>query len=282
MTRCEYTLDPDDPETWHGSPGEQCHISSAAVNTEGVWNCPYDAVAGEKHCLFHLPASQKSNEAVEKAFIDAIESTPASTTETEPSKHRFIGAEFGEFKLIEESIEAQSTGIDLSYAQVSGEFDLSRSVVDAETLYCIGTQFESDTRFEKTTFGGYVAFLGTSFGGPSAFDGVTVQGEADFRRATFIDSAGFADARMEKRADFSSAQFGGNFSMRGTVVGGDLVLRRAVCRQHLDLSAATISGDADLMAMKLQGEGTFDEITIDGETTLQFASLDGVDKSGLL
>lgn len=281
MARCEYTLDPDRPETWNGSPGEQCYLSPEALH-EGVWNCPYDAVEGTDRCLFHAPLEEKSDQAVEEAFLDTLEAPPPTETGGNPAKHRFIGAEFGSVTLCDVSIAPDSVGIDLSYAHCSGEFDLSGSAIRTKTFYCIATTFDGVTRFENTMFDGYVAFLGATFGGPSSFDGVSIHDEVDFRRTTFTESVGFEDAQIDERADFSSVTFCGDVSLSSGKIGGNLVFRRAVCRQDLDLSSTTIGGACDLMAMKLQGDGTFDSVRIDGETTLQFASLDGVDKSGLL
>jgi len=66
---CEYVLDPDDPDTWGGEEGDECHVRDEVLNKDGVWTCPHDAEEGKNQCIFHQSIDEKSDEVVVDASL---------------------------------------------------------------------------------------------------------------------------------------------------------------------------------------------------------------------
>ncbi len=284
-TTCEYVLDPTEPQSWGGSPGERCYIDRDALNEDGVWACPHEPADGQRRCWFHLPVGEKDDSEVASAFVDAInDALEAPDPKTRTRQLQFVGARFGTFDLSDSAptLVADDVGIDLSYASVSGRFDWSGLTIALPFLYFIGTRFEAETCFADVRFGNYVAFLATTFEGDADFESAIFDDEGDFRSATFGQAAHFSGASFADRADFSSVEFKGDADFGSVEIGGDGTFSRAKCRKDFRLTAARIRGDADFRALKVYGETDFYTLEIEGETTLEFAEFDDVDSSGLL
>lgn len=281
---CEYVLDPDDPATWGGRPGERCYLDSDVLNDAGVWTCPHDAITGTDRCLFHLPVAEKEAEDVVAAFREALD-TAATTTDADERARllQFVGARFGTFSLQNYSFAdvPAETGIDLSYATIESSFDWAGATFDVDVLYFIGTRFEGTATFEDATFDAYVAFLAADFGATTTFEGATFGDEGDFRSASFGDSLTFESATFEDRADFSSVTFQGDADFSAIQVAGDTLFARAECRTDFTLASATIRGDVDLMGMTVAGEVDGHSLLVEGETNLQFAEFGDVGRSGI-
>lgn len=282
---CEYVLDPNDPQTWGGSPGDQCYIDTEILNEHGVWTCPHEVADGESRCQFHLPVDEKDNEETVDAFVDTVLTAMESTDPSRQERNlQFIGARFGTFNLGNnpKRFETDGTRIDLSYSRFEDSLDLSGSTFDTGPVYFIGTRFQGTVSFDDVTFEDYVAFLAAEFEGRATFDSTTFSDEGDFRSATFRESTSFCDGDFGNRADFSSVEFVGDATFDSVEIEGDADFSRTKFKMDFSLASATIQGNADFMAMKVVGEADFESLAVTGDTTLQFAEFEGVDSSGLL
>ena len=86
---CAYVLVPDDPDTWGGQEGDECHVREEILNDERdgtkVWACPHTAVEDADLCIFHLPVGEKDNETVMNEFQRVFENAADSSVSTEKS-----------------------------------------------------------------------------------------------------------------------------------------------------------------------------------------------------
>lgn len=280
-SNCSYVLDPTDPETWGGEPGNNCHVSPDVLD-DGVWSCPHES-GDNGYCLFHRPVDEKDDHAVVETFIDAVNSARDSHSESAAKKTQFLGARFGEFDLgaQTDSLSLPAGGIDLSYARVDGRFDWSGVTLDMERVYFIGTTFADLTAFESTTFADYVAFLAANFEGPVSFENARVGGEGDFRAATVRDEATFTGALFEEGLDVSNATFFAVANFDGVHISGDAQFKSSEFKTELRMVEAKIDGDADFMNVNVYGSADFESIDIAGERTLQFAEFGDVGQTGL-
>lgn len=208
--------------------------------------CPHEMVEDDR-CIFHLPPDRKSDEVVRDALVDAVQSGDAE-------RRAFDGARFGSLDLSGLELSSERTApIDLRFAVVDGELDMSSATVPDSMFSLRFATVHGDATFRSARFGSTVTFVGAGFrrnvsfyrarfeskarftrtrfgtttvGGTtegaakaSANDPTTAGGErryATFAKATFERRANFHGTRFDAKANFDEAHFGGRVAFVDT------------------------------------------------------------------
>jgi len=243
--RCSYTFAPDEWEATH----ERDSALDAEDLTDGVWTCPHEAEADYDYCLFHLPPSDRPDDAdVSDRLLDTLDEVrDISPRRDRKPRRQFVGATFPDLRLDAAVIDADDNyPLDFRHAEIGsfsctngtithdlwfdgaeiadslavdghiGTFRFRNGDATAATLDLSDTVFErvvvTDTPIEELRLGDVRAAHGTF----DDLDVMTVQ----CRSAQFtaldcnnLDAAeadfGFVDVR---RADFNGLDVGrGNF-----------------------------------------------------------------------
>ena len=114
---CEYVLDPDDPETWGGELGDECHDNKESLNEENVWSCPHFKSEGHEFCIFHKPIEQKENSNLIEELLDIIRESSTGSTKSE-----FLGAKFGDVNISDSVFGTESeVPINLKHSRFLGK-----------------------------------------------------------------------------------------------------------------------------------------------------------------
>lgn len=276
-TTCEYTVDPDNPETWGGSSGSRCYVDTNALNDDGVWDCPHDAVDGETLCPFHRPVEQKADGAALDALVESLSSSDGAGEQS----LRCFGARFSHFDLGErDGIPADS--IELAHATVAGSCDWSGIDVDVNYLDLSGLSVGGDANFRETTFEGYTAFVGAHFKQDASFDDIRFVGHVDFRSTIFGRRNSFVDATFDSDAIFASVRFFDDGNFEGATFGDTVRFNRAMFRKAVDFTSARFEGPAEFVSMRVKGDSIFDDAAFESSTDFSFAEVGDVDSSGIL
>lgn len=192
--------------------------------------CPHEAVEDER-CLFHLRPGAKDDERVRDALVEAIQSG-------EPARRSFDGARFGTLDLSDRELSgAVNDPIDLRFAVVEGEFDMSGATVPESMFSMRFATVHGDASFREARFGETATFVGAGF-----------RQNVSFYRTAF-----------DSKARFTRARFG------GTAVGS--VGGSTDSRRYATFAKATFDRSANFHGAWFDATGNFDEVTVTGPAT---------------
>lgn len=303
---CEYVLDPNDPPTWgRNEEGDDLSglVSQAQINDDSngneVWACPHDChdeIAGERRCIFHLPASHKEMSKVEDAFHERIESVDAGSKSTEHHDElQFLGAELADVRI--DSLERQlpeNVNIGLNYARIDGNVVLNNMSKTESKAILVGAVIRGDINFATGDgeFSGLLNFDYCHVGGSIDFTDATIDGSVVFQNANIENDVDFSRASME-RCDFLEARVGGDAYYSGANITEDVRFSFATVNGSIDFfqeyrpatigslkCANAVVGDIYLVSTTIKGDATFAAITVQGEIKLRHqnrsCNIDGV------
>lgn len=224
--------------------------------------CLHEAAPGKTACLFHLPASQKTQERFETAFrqyVSASEGLNPSETfdcrgfillSIDLSRSRFFGTADFRGAVFTEPVEFRS-----STFHSHADFHTAQFLSSAGFF---GVYFESVARFLGVRFNGRTIFSGAKFLGTTTFHGCKFMDftafqatkfdrsltfhaneffkDADFRSAIFYDGADFHESNFGSRLDFQGARFHGELRLSNAHIK---FLKKLNCRRA-DLRGAVL------------------------------------------
>ena len=282
---CQYVLDPNDPETWDGSEGDECHVDDAVLNEDGVWTCPHDAEGEDERCIFHRPVEEKDESRALNAFVDALASRPEDDTTERDRRRQFLGARFGRLDSSGfEELQRVSGDLRLSHANVEGAVDLSEVVFEGSVSFAGATlrpaqsdpdgasatfrdaTFKAETSFEDATFG-VGSFRGVTFGGRTSFAEVHSEEMLSFEEATFERSSDFREATFERLVSFDRAVFRERADFfESTFADADVPDETYAVRPAARFSGTAFEAGADFSLSTFEVEADFSLATFGGNT----------------
>jgi uncharacterized protein YjbI with pentapeptide repeats len=256
---CQYVFDPDEPQTWGGKDGDECHIDEDVLNEDGVWSCPHDQAEDAELCVFHLPLEEKPRDLdLSEELVRQVNSVTAPDTEEEPSEahkglnekvaqrdeagrfpaRQFIGARFSELSLSEEQLgDGPDADIYLSHIQVDGDVSLTEGTIKAHVRFqgarVDGSISVSEATFEKEAyFDGLIAsgIYGkeSQFERHALFREITCEGTLNFTGAVFEHTTLFSGAEIGGITRFTRAKFEAGVGFGRTVFQNQAIFSKAV------------------------------------------------------
>lgn len=241
---CKYVLNPDDPTTWDGEYGDECHVDSEKLNGDGVWECPHATEDEESLCVFHRQDGV-SKETIEREFLAAVR---AAADDEAERKSQFIGSHIEGLKLVDEELPAGVDSVDFTHASFREPFITFQSTVRSEILFR-GADFLGEVSLKQSEFDGKLDFQDAEFHELVRSGG-----------AVFAASVGFPGAEFHEKADFELAEFGETGFFKGTVFRGEV-----------DFSGATFSGVPNFADAKFLEDADFQRTTYEEDTTFSGA-----------
>lgn len=277
---CSYVLDPQAPETWHGTATDQSFIDKRVLDEDECWHCPHDASDDSEYCVFHQPVDTKDDTAVLEAFVDAVQSDDRNGDSTTDS-FACLGARFGDLDLQSKVDTLDIGSIDLSHARVEGDCDWRDIDVDVGYLNLGGVTVCGDVTFATTDFTGYVNFTGVSFQGRTDFESATFDSTVEFRFGEFDDTVSFEQAQFGGPVSFVSATFGRFATFDSTTFHDEASFNRTTCRDELTFRSAVFSDASSFVSMKIHGDVTFQNASFEIDPDFSFTEIGDVDRSGI-
>ena len=224
--------------------------------------CLHEAAPGKTSCLFHLPASQKTQERFETAFRKYLsESEGLNPSETfdcrgfiflslDLSRSRFFGTADFRGAVFTEPVEFRSSTFHshadfhtVQFLSSAGFFGVYfESVARFLGVRFIGRAIFSGAKFLGTTtfhgckFMDFTAFQAAKFDKPLTFHANEFFKDADFRSAIFYDGADFHESNFGSRLDFQGARFHGELRLSNAHIK---FLKKLNCRRA-DLRGAVL------------------------------------------
>jgi len=285
---CEYVLDPDDPETWGGENGDDCHVNEELFNENGVWTCPHEAGEGEELCIFHKPVGRKDSEKIVDAFLNVLDdATEVNTPGIQARKLQFYGAQFEDFNLSDNlsEIRIEGNGIDISHAEIHGRIDWSDVTLDMEyirlrAIRCTenadfgrvdfeGTsdfqdaKFKKDVNFKRSTFNGSAIFKNAEFTGEADFETSVFEFYSDFRNAVFCGKSSFLSSKFNSIIYFSDSEFNKSVGFNYTEFKNEANFTNIQFSEDAIFSAAEFGGKTKFEGAEFAGDAQFEDILED-------------------
>lgn len=302
---CEYVLDPFDPSTWGGTDGDWCYVDDA-LNENGRWACPHDAVVGENLCLFHLPPAQKDDEDVTAAVLDSLDhSVEHGETDRRRECRQFIGARFGSLVIRDRTLEAVADAdadadpqadTDVSVdadadpdadTDVNGDADADPQVdtdADADAEARSDTDTDADAEAHSDTDADAEAddeapapldLRHARFEGVLDGEGTTVACPLRLDGVSITGGASLRGSELELGLSCRGASVENGADVSGAAVGDDVDFREATITDGLFLRGTTIAGRATFGGIRVDGETDFERTTVEGETDVTEARIGG-------
>ncbi|WP_158059563.1 pentapeptide repeat-containing protein [Halorussus halophilus] len=266
---CRYVLDPDDPETWGGREGDECHVDDEILNEDGVWTCPHSAERDGEFCVFHQPTTEKDDEDVVEALREIIETaTKSDENDQQNELLGFLGARFGTVDLSENPLDLTTTksGLDFSYASIEGEWDWSDSILNIPYIRFIGASFSGNVKFRDVVFGGEINFRGVEFRRNASFLCAEFNGSTTFDQAEFRGYANFIDTVYETNASFVETTFRELTRFRDVEFKDECSFNQAVFGDTANFSDGEYVGVAKFYGVEFNGSAYFRGTNFTGET----------------
>jgi len=271
---CDYLLDADDPETWDGEQGDECHVDEEILNEHGLWGCPHEVageVDGEHLCLFHLPVDKKDDERVVEAFLEVVEG--ADSTDSK-KQGQFLGGRFGKFELSENTTVMQDCLINLSHA-VFDEIKAEQTEFGGD-LVCRGIRVNRQVNFKQAVFRGNAVFWDVEFGSFADFEFVEFKEALSFENADFGLLTDFSYVTFEEVSDFSGSEFEGdvnflyaNFNdivlFESVKFGGDATFDSVEFSDGVSFEDTIFEQNAEFWRSEFFGRSDFENVNFNGE-----------------
>jgi len=264
-----------------------------------VWECPFDAEPGQKHCIFHLPIEKKEPEqfwkhlaSYLKALLDKCGTKETGEWANAHPKHwvfreaddqlvvsyaarlkpgdpwRFIGFVFPKMDDQHNFFDFVFPEVDFRDAQFSSEADFSGAQFSGKASFWYA-QFsgEAKAHFVAARFSREAYFSGAQFSREANFAVAQFSGEAYFSGAQFSSGANFSAARFsrEAKAHFVDARFSSEASFWGAQFSGEA-----------DFGRAQFSSEANFLDAQFSGEANFWDAQFNGPVYLSKAIVNGL------
>lgn len=231
---CDYKFDPDNPESWGGSEGDECYISNGLLDSTGYWRCPHKKYRDNDRCVFHMDG-EPENKTREDHFL--IELSKKTTTPGEDDRlNEFIGAKFDRLNL----------------ERLSGKDSRLDSIPPLHLEHC---EFNNRTNLSGLSFEDDIYLSGSSFYSDLVISDGIFNGQADFR-----------GINVNGGIDFSDSMFNGRMRLNDATVSGRVDLSGAIFSQYCDLSGSEFDSGLDMTSIAFGARASIESLNLKGVT----------------
>ena len=222
--KCEYYLNPEDPDTWPGNKEATPYIPKKhrdPVEGDLCWKCPHKPVQGENLCPFHLGAEEvsKRDMKVGQQLYEHIKDACTHSGDKREKRLQFYGTQLDSGALNWLSIDDLSLNSDdriqLGCSKIYGELLLDDPGCSVNFS---GSKFEGGINIKQSEFSDAIFFKESKFKGKFEIGNVVFD-VISFDNSIFNCSVDMNDVNIESIASFSKCEFRDSVSINNCSFG---------------------------------------------------------------